>query len=677
MAIRNFRKNMKPVIWFIVILMVISGLGFVFSTLGNGNRGGVDSYGFKLNGKKIPAIDVERTIQLVNEQYAMQGIKNVPDKAVEILGFTEVINKVLTLDMADKEKIKVSTKEVADRYKLEEEQKKMEILASIGIPSGANSLNNITKENLPQAFKDWAEKSVKSPFDGWNNDELKKHYGSWTKSLGDDAYKNWLTSRGYTKDIFKEEIKNNLKMEKFFNSLTDKAKAPTDAEIKGFYEANKALRYPNTTLEQEKNNIIRMLKEEEAVNTFYILLNDARKSAKIEDINERYKPYQEVKIKDVEGIPVTNLDMAKLKLSILPYLGGDVSKLDEQVNELMEKQMQMVRIAKEKGVTVNESFPLDRQFQYYYDGLYEKVRGDIKPTEEELKEHFQATRALYNTPATLDTKIAVMDFEHSKEDLEANKVEAEKLLKEVTVENFAEMAKKYGQDGSAQFGGSLGEFTKDKMVPEFSEAVFKGEVGKVYPELVATQFGQHIIWIESRDDANNKAKASHILLMPKYSEESLKNIDTKIKDTIGKLTSGNITFEKLQEVDKNILYTGTVKGVTTDGYIRELGGSNKELSDAVFAANLNEVSYKMIEDRAFIFQKIAEVKATEAQYEDFKDKVMEDYLNKKSMEEMQKVLQENSETPKEISEKTEDAEIKENISDEKEVPSDDGAKKEG
>ena len=64
--------------------------------------------------------------------------------------------------------------------------------------------------------------------------------------------------------------------------------------------------------------------------------------------------------------------------------------------------------------------------------------------------------------------------------------------------DFAETAKtKSTEPGAAQSGGDLGYFTKEQMVPEFAEAAFKLEKGKI-SEPVKSQFGWHIIKLEYR-----------------------------------------------------------------------------------------------------------------------------------------------------------------------------------
>jgi peptidyl-prolyl cis-trans isomerase C len=76
---------------------------------------------------------------------------------------------------------------------------------------------------------------------------------------------------------------------------------------------------------------------------------------------------------------------------------------------------------------------------------------------------------------------------------EAKAIEAE--LKKGA--DFATLAKEKSKDPGAAEGGDLGDFTKDQMVPEFSEAAFKLDKGQI-SDPVHTQFGWHIIKVEDK-----------------------------------------------------------------------------------------------------------------------------------------------------------------------------------
>jgi peptidyl-prolyl cis-trans isomerase C len=65
-------------------------------------------------------------------------------------------------------------------------------------------------------------------------------------------------------------------------------------------------------------------------------------------------------------------------------------------------------------------------------------------------------------------------------------------------EDFATLAKTLTEDPSGkQDGGDLGYFTRDQMVPEFSEVAFKLEKGQV-SDPVKTQFGWHVLMVEDK-----------------------------------------------------------------------------------------------------------------------------------------------------------------------------------
>jgi len=65
---------------------------------------------------------------------------------------------------------------------------------------------------------------------------------------------------------------------------------------------------------------------------------------------------------------------------------------------------------------------------------------------------------------------------------------------------FAEQAKRYSQDGSAQQGGDLDWLSPGQTVPEFEEALNKLQVGAI--GMVQTQFGWHLVQVLERRNAD-------------------------------------------------------------------------------------------------------------------------------------------------------------------------------
>lgn len=81
--------------------------------------------------------------------------------------------------------------------------------------------------------------------------------------------------------------------------------------------------------------------------------------------------------------------------------------------------------------------------------------------------------------------------------LVATEKEAKQARKEIDGgKSFEEVAKASSKDpGSAAEGGDLGYFTKDKMVKEFADAVFKMKKGEISAP-VKSSFGWHVIKVE-------------------------------------------------------------------------------------------------------------------------------------------------------------------------------------
>lgn len=66
--------------------------------------------------------------------------------------------------------------------------------------------------------------------------------------------------------------------------------------------------------------------------------------------------------------------------------------------------------------------------------------------------------------------------------------------------DFAKLAKEKSVGPTSKRGGDLGYFTKESMVPEFSEIAFKTKKGTYAKAPVKSQFGWHVIFVEDSRD---------------------------------------------------------------------------------------------------------------------------------------------------------------------------------
>lgn len=577
MAIRKFRKQMKPIIWLVTILMVLGGGYATLSSIVGSMSNGHSNYAFKLNGNKISKFEVEKTKATMIDGYSRYLGDKVDRSLIDILAFDEVINKNLTLEMAEKLKVKVSNSDVNEQFdKIE------------------NSIGN------------------------------------------KDQFKRMLQVQGYTKNTFKKELKDNLTVEQTLAKIQEGIN-PTDDEINNYYEDNLYIRFSGKPLAEVRNEVITDLKQTKGIEEYVLLLNKARKDMKLENVSQEYKAYVERSEMEEDGFAVSNIEMAKRTLNNLFITNGDREKARELSKEYYRAQIKLAKIAIERGIKVDETLPLDYKFEEYKKGLFENIKNSLNPTEVQLKEYFEKNKLVYDTFPSSDAYIAILKVDPSAEDKAAAKIKAEELLKTLTPENFAEMAKKNSNGPSSPNGGDLGWFSKKDMVEPFQKAVFAGEIGKIYPEPVETIFGQHLIYIEDRKDDEERAKASHILVVPKISEATLDVKKAEIEAVKEKLANGTVNFETLSKENKDVLQSNLFSKIDDAGYIPGLG-YNESLTKLIFDAPLNKVQTALIEDKFYIFKKINEVKYKSADFNELKDRVKDDYLNSKTQEELKKLI---------------------------------------
>lgn len=114
-------------------------------------------------------------------------------------------------------------------------------------------------------------------------------------------------------------------------------------------------------------------------------------------------------------------------------------------------------------------------------------------------------------------------------------------------ESFEEMAKKYSQDQfSAQAGGDLFYITAGLLPVEFEDAVYETEPGQLYPEVLKTNFGYHIIKVTEKQKRVPAIRAAHILIDYKNDDGELDTLAARAKiDSIHNLLEAGESFELL------------------------------------------------------------------------------------------------------------------------------------
>lgn len=575
MAIRKFRKHIKPFIWFITILFILSSAMLAYMNM-RSSYDRTNIYALKLNGNKISKIDIEKAKNNLSQGYSRFLGDRVDKDLVEVIAFDDVINRNIALEIADNLNIKVPSKEVSSQYEAIE-----------------NSIGN------------------------------------------KEQFKRMLAAQGYTTKTFKIEIKNSILIEKMFEKIKEGI-VPTEEEILKNYEDGKYTLYNEKSLEEVKEEIINRIKEKKGMEEYLILLEKNKNNIKIENVAPEYAELVEKVEIEKDGFKVTNVDLAKRVLNNLYATNGNKEEAELAAKKQYEEQINLAKEAIKRGIKVDENLPVDYKLEYYQQELFKNIKESIKPTDSELQIYFKNNSLKYDVFPSAQAEIAVVQIEPSSADKEIAKKEAEEILLSLTPENFKEKAKEYSNGPSAGNGGELGWFSKGDMVEPFQKAVFEGEVGKVYPTPVETIFGYHLILIEDRNDKEERAKASHILVVPKVSMETKIAKGEEIKTLMAKLENKEVSFNNLANERKDIVQSNTFK-INNAGYISGLG-YNEVLAKTILDAPLDKVENLTVEDKIYIFHKVEDTKYKKAEFKDVKERVKEDYLNSKAQEEMKKYI---------------------------------------
>ena len=457
--------------------------------------------------------------------------------------------------------------------------------------------------------------------------EVNAQYEELESSMGDkEQFRRMLQVQGLTKDSLKNKIEENLLMQKTREEFAKNIN-PTDEEINAYM----SLYSIPSDKKEDAINLYKMQKGEEA---FKLALIKARKEMQIKDLAPEYENLVEKVSYEEDGFKVTNLDLAKIMATFMVNQKATKEQAEELAKNMIAKQIKVAKMAKEKGVKVNEELDLMSQLQDYAIGLSEKVREEIKPTDAELESFFNTNKSRYNIPETADAKLIFITVKSTKEDDAVAKAEAEKLLAELTPENFSEKGKTLGNNQDIIYQ-DLGTFGTKAMVKEFEEALKDVPSNTVINKVIKTKFGYHLVYVKKNDN-NQQWSAEHILIVPYPSDKTVAEKLEKLEKLKADIEAGTLALN--DKIDEDVIQSFDAKGITPDGIIPDFVYS-PEIAKAVFETPLNKVGIiNPNKATIVVFQKTKEVKAEEANFSKLKEEVRKDYINKQVGEYMSKLF---------------------------------------
>ena len=570
------------------IAMLITGILFLKNNIFEASKGNREVIA-TINGTKIYRDDFEReTYSLKNQlneinqqkiqQLAQAGvntdnIKNIPDDIINQYVLQLLVNKEILLSSAKNLGIKVSNSTVDKEFKAYQKQSK----------------------------------------------------------LGKDEFSQYLRSVGYNVTSFKKMIKDQKTVDKMREKLFADDKI-TDEEVRKAYERNKYTQaFENQEFDDVKDQIKENMKQDKDIMILNSFIAKAKQKAKIEFKDEEFKKmYASIAAAVAQNgeYKYTNADVNEQIVNAVSqtqegYSPKMVNDLKSMLKTNLNKFIQIANKAKAAGIKADADLVGVDQLRDYSQKYYNYLIDTYKPDNAALQAKFDSRRDSYNTQNSIGGYVIGEEYQAGENDFAMAKKQAEEIMKTTNKDNFAEKAREFSKDpGSAKNGGSLGE-TADlsKLVPEFANAVKNGKAGDIVGP-IKTQFGYHIIYIQSKDPKNeNVAKVSHILITPTISEASKQKVIKKIQDLKAEIQSKKVTWSNVEKQDKyNFSVKERFKKLVKTDAIPGIG-MNKELMDQIFALQINGFLEKNDTTGYYLIAKTSEIPFTQATFENSKERV--------------------------------------------------------
>lgn len=482
--------------------------------------------------------------------------------------------------------------------------------------------NLVSKALLISAASDF---KIKVP-----NGEINRQVNKEIKGVKKEDLMNALAARGYRNLT---DYKNAIKQDKIMQKLQEKmfgADQISDADVKKAFDREQYAGLAGKDFNEIKNQLKESLQQEKndaLLNSYLTKLSEkARIEFKNPEIKKIYDNSKVIVARNGEykilNKTVNERLLKTISESQLGYSENLLNSIKANLKVELDKLVKISVKAKAAGLKPDPELVGVDQLQDLSKRYYNSLIDNYKTDDATLRARFEQKKDSYSTKNSIGGYVIGDEYQPSSQDLENAKKQAQEIMKTTNKNNFAQKAKEFSKDfKSASKGGSLGETTDlSGLVPEFANAVKNGKAGDIVGP-IQTQFGYHIIYIESKDANNpNVAKVSHILITPNISEATKQKVAQKINDLKAQVQSGKATWDQVEKQDRfnfNVKerFKKLLKGETVPGI-----GKDDELVNKLFASKQNEIIEKNLPAGYFLVVKTSEIPFTPATFENSKER---------------------------------------------------------
>ncbi len=316
----------------------------------------------------------------------------------------------------------------------------------------------------------------------------------------------------------------------------------------------------------------------------------------------------------------------------LEYIFVPRSKFEDQVEVTDDDVSTFYEENKE-----DYKLPFQRKLRYMTLGPQSFV-ASVEVTDREIERYYNQNIYMYETPEQVGASHILLKTAEKDED-EVRR-QAEDVLAQVKAGgDFAELAKKYSEDTSAENGGSLGLFGRGEMVPEFEQAAFSMQPGEV-SDLVRTTYGFHIIKVINRQAAMIRPMDSvkDEILNTLRQEEAQRSVDEAVNNANVFLNNMDSLQALAQRYEKVELQETEFVG--RQDMIPQLG-SSPQARELAFEQEIGTVSPPIRVGNGYVFFEVVEEREPRIPpLDEITERVRADLSQKKAMEQARSLAEE-------------------------------------
>lgn len=267
---------------------------------------------------------------------------------------------------------------------------------------------------------------------------------------------------------------------------------------------------------------------------------------------------------------------------ILGYMNNDVSQFETYYGQSIND--------------VKEQFREDLKNQITTDRMRGKIMESISVTPSEVKTFFNSiprdSLPYFNSEVEIGEIVYKPKVNDTQRKIAIDKLEGiRKQIVEDSID-FAQMAQRYSEDGSARMGGDLGWTKRGNFVPEFEAAAYNLENGEI-SDVVESEFGFHLIQLLAR--RGNSINVRHILIKPEITDNDLELAHNHLDSVRQLIQADTFNFsiavklfsdEDMQSYNND----GRMVNPVTGNTFFEIGDLDPDIYFTIDTMDINEVS---------------------------------------------------------------------------------------